>query len=859
MMTSQTPPKSGDLFFEPIIEDYLSNRRFVRRDWLSEEIMARMTDPACPFILLTAEPGFGKSACMAQLAGEHPDWPRYFIRRDQREPLSDVDARSFLLRIGYQLAANYPDLFSKEAIRLSVVQRVGSVQDSGTVVGAKIDRILASPFHTKIVHIVQEIQKVGGHAIGLHIKELVIEPRLLDVADLQSMALFDPARAMQVRYPGQQIVILVDALDEIQYHQSAENVLTWLANCPELPPNVRFVLTSRPPAGDVRLFAEKQQRRLCRIDLTSEGDEPSARLHSQIDKDIINYVDALADEVPVKACIESRSGGSTGFIQQLIAKAEGNIGYLDLLARSIDQALHLGDDRTLSALLTTDALPVGLQGLYAFFLHQVRQSTSRQRLELDDPHTGEKYDKPVWPAIHSKILGVLAVAQEPVTLEQIRYLGWITAGWADINAAVDSLQPFLDLVGGRYRLYHATLLEFLTDARTKSDVDTQDLYIDAAECHKRIADRYRGEASSWEMVKWDRVDDYGLMYLSDHLFALRKDPAFGSAIGDLICKPFMHAKLARSSQRASLAHDLDLAAQAASAAPVSWRHLSRVCLVDATLRSWATDLPPELLGVLVELGEERQALAYANLMQSDSTRADALRTIGLFLMDSHEVVAGEKTLRDALELAESASQSGLKARCLCAAVRALTDVEPSTRASWAKEALQAAQTIEDVTKRIATLIGVANELTRAGMSEQTRSAVRCAVSDVIDGKTRLEQMLVPEIIMDLGAEGAETAQQIRDWFGWNTPSGVVIAPRMMRWVLASAYGDWVASFYGDRNNVFKMLATTEDADSVLEVVSEIGDPGLRCDSLISLAASLIGVNRPKIAARAARNALSTSK
>jgi hypothetical protein len=75
--------------------------------------------------LLTAEPGAGKSAFVAQLASDHPDWLRYFIRRDQRSVLADVSDKSLLLRIGYQLAARHPELFTLEQLRVSVKQRVG--------------------------------------------------------------------------------------------------------------------------------------------------------------------------------------------------------------------------------------------------------------------------------------------------------------------------------------------------------------------------------------------------------------------------------------------------------------------------------------------------------------------------------------------------------------------------------------------------------------------------------------------------------------------------------------------------------------------------------------------------------------
>src|SRR5262245_44979781 len=98
---------SGDLFFAWSLGTYVTDSRFMRRDWLATELAQHLEEPACRFVLLRAEPGAGKSTFAAQLAADHPDWLCYFIRRDQRSTLSGVGARSFLLRIGYQFAAHH--------------------------------------------------------------------------------------------------------------------------------------------------------------------------------------------------------------------------------------------------------------------------------------------------------------------------------------------------------------------------------------------------------------------------------------------------------------------------------------------------------------------------------------------------------------------------------------------------------------------------------------------------------------------------------------------------------------------------------------------------------------------------------
>jgi hypothetical protein len=248
-------PTEQDLFFRDAVRRYTQNPRLLDRPWLVAELDLRLRDPGSRFVLLTAAPGIGKSVFAAQLAARNPQWPVYFIRRDQQRPLSDVSAKSFLLRIGYQLAALHPEVFDQEAVRVSVAQRIG--ETDGAIVGAEVKRIVALPFHQKTLEIQQDVERNKGRVVGLRLEELVIEVWRLEVADLQKMALIDPAQALLRLHPKNQIVVLVDGLDEIRYHTTSETVVDWLTHCPQLPPNVRFVLTSRPDAA-LEFFCEKQ-------------------------------------------------------------------------------------------------------------------------------------------------------------------------------------------------------------------------------------------------------------------------------------------------------------------------------------------------------------------------------------------------------------------------------------------------------------------------------------------------------------------------------------------------------------------------------------------------------------------------
>ena len=118
---------SPDLFYTEVVNRYVGGARFLRRDWLEHKVeeALRLTDRR--FVLVRGAPGAGKSAFLAQLAADHPDWLRYFIRFDQREAVSDVSATSMLLDI-----AIVDDYYTRQLAALRARQ-VYCVARGGTV------------------------------------------------------------------------------------------------------------------------------------------------------------------------------------------------------------------------------------------------------------------------------------------------------------------------------------------------------------------------------------------------------------------------------------------------------------------------------------------------------------------------------------------------------------------------------------------------------------------------------------------------------------------------------------------------------------------------------------------------------
>jgi hypothetical protein len=447
----------SELFFDTLVRGYVEhNRRFLRREWLAQALDAKLAETGCPFVLLTAEPGAGKSVFMAQLAHDHPEWARYFIRRNQYSVLADVSVKSFLLRFGYQLAARQPDLFTQEQpLHLSIVQRIGEVGRQAEAVGANIERLIASPFCQKLIEIEQQVRLNRGKAVGLRVEELVVETRLLETADLLYLALIHPAQVLQKTDPAKQIVILLDALDEIRYHATPDNILSWLANCPELPENIRFVLTSRPGDEPLQLFCDKQASRLSQFPITEQD--------PRIKDDIGRFVKGLVGEKALAQALQDAKVSAETFTDKAVDKAHGNLGYVDALARGIDQALTAKDKRTLQGLLSLKELPADLNELYSFFLRQIKTAVAREYVEIEDPKTGQTKDKPVWPTVYHAVLGLLAVAMEPLDLEAIIRLGgirtepvWVSGARVGLDRLAAS-RAETDLARGKSRAQRCTV------------------------------------------------------------------------------------------------------------------------------------------------------------------------------------------------------------------------------------------------------------------------------------------------------------------------------------------------------------------------------------------------------------------
>src|SRR6516164_4382257 len=136
MNSTATLQRDEDIYFENVIQHFVKNDSlFVERNWLTNRIKAAIDDPSSRFILVTGDPGIGKTTLLAELAHLYPDSLRYFLRIDTPAPYRSGTAQSFLNSIGVQLASRDHELFQQHNLETVVHQRIRDVTSGGTVIG----------------------------------------------------------------------------------------------------------------------------------------------------------------------------------------------------------------------------------------------------------------------------------------------------------------------------------------------------------------------------------------------------------------------------------------------------------------------------------------------------------------------------------------------------------------------------------------------------------------------------------------------------------------------------------------------------------------------------------------------------
>jgi hypothetical protein len=232
------------------------------------------------------------------------------------------------------------------------------------------------------------------------------------------------------------IVIALDSLDEAEWRLLPPRVNVHFLP-PILPEGVYVVVTTRPDR-DIPLQV------VSRLDLDIEPDLEGNLL------DIRAYLENYANRSEMQERLSGWKITNTDFVNELLQKSQGNFMYLRYVLPAVESG-KLGRGGV-------GELPKGLEDYY-------RSHWAQMKEEVGGDFKGT----------HEKVICVLAVMTEPVSLDEVS--DWTKIERRKVQLIVRAWEPFLlESTSNQeqlYRLYHASFADFLAkqvDLRNYSEL-----------------------------------------------------------------------------------------------------------------------------------------------------------------------------------------------------------------------------------------------------------------------------------------------------------------------------------------------------------------------------------------------------
>lgn len=440
---------------------------FAGRTWLLDKVLTWAEAAGDRFLVISGEPGSGKTALSAWLlgAGPLPDDPAARQKLEQIRQVwgaahfcvartGSLDPSTFAESLARQLSHHAPDF---------------------------AEAVIAHNDPTVQLQLQQEVRQNWGTVVGVNIENFVVStnPR-----DAYNRLVRQPLQLLAARKPGLRLFILVDALDEALTY-GEPNVFTLLMESADFPAAVRFLVTTRNMSQILNKFPPQ-----ARHDLSA------AAYAGQANDDITALVRRWLAQ---PAAAASRPELSDTMIEQIVARAEGNFLYARFLLQEFVAA---------GLSLETSRLPAGLYGLYAEYLERIVSGPRAAAVGA------------TWLDDYQPLLGRLSVAipaAPPVVLPE-----WLEQEQGRVTRLLNEVKPITEYepAGGGYRLYHRSMAEFLATYDLRPDTAAgepvlNDYYTPPAPQHEAIIRYYLDNFKE----EWATCDSYGLRQLAGHLRA----------------------------------------------------------------------------------------------------------------------------------------------------------------------------------------------------------------------------------------------------------------------------------------------------------------------------------------------------
>jgi hypothetical protein len=534
---------------------------------------------------------------------------------------------------------------------------------------------------------------------------------------------------------GKKIVLVIDALDEagtLKY----QNVL----GLPKSLPKGVFIIASQRPVGvTLSIDTVKTCRDVCRLsDFREENEE-----------DIRRFLHNVITWPKIAALLKEHNYTSDEFVSTLMEKCQGVWIYLHYVIPEIESGA-----RSISDL---DSLPEGLLNYYIGYWVRWREKNQ-------------------WDESYLPLLANLAVAQESISIEQLKV-------WAASAMSVSELQRLLKMEWRpyiiislhddqkKYRFYHQSLKDFFNDQVERKNLSTADesfleeLKEATFKAHENLAERY--------LIAWGRLEGglprlqdnqnltidegYGLHYLVFHLEALDRVKDIHRLLSLETAEQHNAWYEAKEAYGTVADYMVDVArawqlVEKASESKIKKGEIPSTIkmeilysLVSASVNSLCVNFPPKLLVVLVkkDIWTLKKGLAYVLQIQRPEKRVEALLSIihnlsesqlsdsqrEVILIKALEAAAqiqidyeqGETFVKIAPYLPNSMMKETLDAVIQIQnghyQVKMLASIAPRLPEFLIKDALKIAVNFQDESNRANALIGIASRLPEYLMKE----------------------------------------------------------------------------------------------------------------------------------------------
>lgn len=290
------------------------SENFTGRQWVLDEIDDWLKHKEERFFILTGEPGIGKSVIAARLAHMNGYLAAYHFCVAGRN--STVTPSAFLRSVAAQLGERLP------GYGVALVNTI-------------------NPIHYTIQVSISVETMTGGEIAAVVINHLYAgDPE-------EELDLLFRAPLVELPAPSKPIVILVDSLDEAVTISGEVNIAALLAKMQDLPPWVRFILTTRPEKRALRYFIN--------LPVYSLAAESQMNL-DDIRRYIINRVGAEQ----MQARLRSAGTEAQALTDRLFNLSGGNFLYTKILLDDLAAGRQPLDDLS--------ALPGSLDEIYHGFL-----------------------------------------------------------------------------------------------------------------------------------------------------------------------------------------------------------------------------------------------------------------------------------------------------------------------------------------------------------------------------------------------------------------------------------------------------------------------------------------------------------